>query len=277
MRLNRLIVVAAILSLVAPACGGESLPTTPNVPATPAPVPAPALPGYRISGSVHGPGRVPIAGALVTALIDPAVKSSTTDSSGFFELDGLSRPTATVNVTAEGYWPFERQNVTAGSPSNFELQRSPLASGTYALTVRASGDCRHELPETLRTRTYSAFVEYAYDPWYVGTFMSVILSGANFRVDGLGRHGGFYGVPSGEGVSFVLVGDYNRIELTSPFVAVVEQATSSTVLVIAGYASLSGTLDGVLQVVPVAAGLDPDYGRPVAVCRSRAHQFVLSR
>jgi hypothetical protein len=225
---------------------------------------------------VYGPGKVPIAGAIVVALAETTVKS-TTDSSGFYELKGLARPTVTVDVTAEGFWPVRQGSVAADSLSTFELRRSPLASGTYSLTVRASGDCRHELPEAARSRTYSAAVHYDYDPWDVGPYMNVTLGGANFRVDRLGRHDSFYGVPSEEGAFFVLVGDYNRVALTSPYVAVVEQLTPSTLLVIAGYANLSGTLEGVLQIVPVAAGQDPDYRIPIAVCRSEAHHFVMSR
>jgi len=181
-------------------------------------------------------------------------------------------------VSAEGHWTVQQSlNVVADSSLTIELARTPLASGTYTLTISASGDCRHALPETARTRTYSAVVQYDYDPWYVGAFLNVTLSGASFRVDSLGRHGGFYGTPSAEGVSFVLVGDYNRVALTSPYVAVVEQLTPTTVLVIAGYANLSGTLDGVLHIVSTVAGQDPDYRNPIAVCRSSAHQFVLSR
>jgi hypothetical protein len=268
--LIKLCAVAAMLSLAASACGVEDLPTTPNV-SMPSPSPAPAVPGYRVSGHVHGPGKVPIAGALVAVVETPA-KRARTDSSGFFELDGLAKPWVIVDVTAEGYWPLRSGTDTL----TFDLTRSPLASGTYTLTISAGADCRRELPEAARTRTYAAVVGYDYDPWDVGPYVVVTLSGANFRVDGRGRHGGFYGMPSGAGdsVVFVLVANYNS---TSPFVAVVEQLTPSTALVIAGSANMSGTLNGELYIVPTVVAGDPDYQNPIAVCRSNAHQFVLSR
>ena len=273
------IVVAAILPLMASACGGENLPTAPATQSAPTPAPTPSAASYRVSGRVLGPGQMPIAGARVEVHLPDRVRTSQTDSSGFFGIEGVPGPaSADVYVSAEGHWTVHQfLNLVADSSLTFELARTPLASGTYRLTISASGDCHHQLPETARTRTYSAYLQYDYDPWYLGMFMNVTLGGAQFRVDSLGTHGGFYGVPSGEGVSFVLVGDYNRVALTSPYVSVVDQLTATTALVIAGYANLSGTLDGVLHIVRTVAGQDPDYRNPIAVCRSNAHQFELSR
>jgi hypothetical protein len=112
MRISRRLAFAAIVSLATAACGGESLPITPTgQPSSslpPAPSPPPAVPvGYRVSGYVHGPANVPVAGARVEA---PAIAGMIvrhvrqTDGSGFFALDGITGNTPFL-VTARGFRP----------------------------------------------------------------------------------------------------------------------------------------------------------------------------
>ena len=283
MPVTKLLAVAAMLSLAASACGGESLPTTPTVQPSsspqPAPSPGPMVPsGYRVSGYVHGPGNVPVAGARVEA---PAIAGMIvrhvrqTDGSGFFELDGLSG-NAPFLVTAQGYRPFVRWvEVNNDLSLTFDLAPSLFAAGPHRLTISAAAGCRDSLPEAARTRTYTAVMEDAFDYWEVGEYLWVRLSGANFRQDSRGRHNFFSGFYLQDSAGFVLL-DYDGAAYSgTPWV--VEQLTPSTALVIAGNARLSGTLNGVIYIVSTSSGQDPDYRNPIAVCRSDAHQFELSR
>jgi len=280
---SRLFAIAASLSLAASACGGENLPTTPTVQPSssppPAPSPGPTAPaGYRVSGYVHGPGNVPVAGARVEA---PAMAGMIvrhvrqTDGGGFFELDGLSG-NAPFLVTAPGFRPFVRWvEVNNDLSLTFDLAPSLFSAGPHSLTISAAAECRDGLPEAARTRTYTAVIGDAFDYWEVGAYLWVTLSGASFWQDSRGRHHSFFAGYRQDSVEFFLL-DYDvRVNTGTP--RVVEQLTSSTALVIAGHANLSGTLNGAIYVVSTASGQDPDYRNPVAACRSDAHQFVLSR
>ena len=106
----------------------------------------------------------------------------------------------------------------------------------------------------------------------------VRLSGGDFRFD-FGTHDHFAGWFVDDTVRFVLP-DYDAVYTVTGVPFVIERLTPSTALVIAGEAGLSGTLDGVIYVVPLVTDRGfqtADYRNPIAVCRSSAHQFVLSR
>lgn len=92
-------------------------------------------------------------------------------------------------------------------------------------------------------------------------------------------HHHFPGFFEDDTVRFVLPA-YNAVYSVTGLPFVIERLTSSTALLIAGEAGLYGTLDGVIYVAPLVTnrGFQTfDYKNPIAVCRSSAHQFVLSR
>jgi len=155
---------------------------------------------------------------------------------------------------------------------------SPLATGTYLLTISASATCRDELPEAARTRVYTAVVEDLV-PYGPGSEqLLVTLSGADFRAD-YGRQNYFSGFVEDDTVRFILP-DHDAVYSIRRVPAIVEQLTPSTALVIAGVAGLSGTLNGVIYTVPLVTDRGfqfADYQNPIASCRFSAHQFVLSR
>ena len=279
MTFSRLFVVAAIVSLAASACGGENLPTTPTVQPSSSPPPGPVAPsGYRVSGYVRGPGNVPVTGARVEApaiagMIDRHVRQ--TDGNGFFAIEGLYG-NAPFLVTAPGFRPFVRWvDVRDNLSLTVDLAPSLFTAGPHRLTISAAAGCRDGLPEAARTRTYTAVIEDAFDYWEVGTYLWVTLSGASFRQDSRGSHNSFFGAYQQDSVEFFLANYDGRLNTGTP--RLVEQLTPSTALVIAGHAKPPGTLDGDIYVVSTASGQDPDYANPIAVCRSAAHQFVLSQ
>ena len=181
------------------------------------------------------------------------------------------------DVTAPEYLPYSRSiPVTTNLSLVFDLAPRPL--GTYRLTIRPNAVCPHELTEAAGTRVYTAVVEDSV-PYGPGSEqLKVTLSGADFRAD-YGMQNSFSGAFDDENgtVRFILP-DHNASIIRVP--AVVEQLTKSTALVIAGEARLSGTLNGVIYIVPLVTDRGfqyPDYQNPIASCRSSAHQFVLSR
>jgi hypothetical protein len=225
---------------------------------------------------VHGPGKVPVAGARVEtpAMAGMIARHVQTDGRGFFALEGLSG-NAGFLVTAPGFRPFVRWvYVNADLSLTFGVARSLFAAGPHRLTISAAAGCRDGLPEAARTRTYTAVIEDLVD-WEVGAYAEVTLSDASFRQDSRGRHNWFFGFYRQDSVEFDLSDYDGRPNTGTPWV--VEQLTPSTALVIAGHVKLSGILNGVIYVVSTASGQDPDYGTPIAVCRSDAHQFVLSQ
>lgn len=178
-------------------------------------------------------------------------------------------------LTAPGFRPFVRSvDVNSDLSLTFDLAPSLFTAGPHRLTISAAAGCRDGLPEAARTRTYTAVITDAYDYWELVAYLWVTLSGASFRQDSRGGHKSFLGAYQQDNVEFFL-SDYDGL-INTGTPRVVEQLTPSTALVIAGHAKRSGTLDGVIYVVSTASSPDPDYGNPVAVCRSDAHQFVLS-
>ena len=91
---------------------------------------------------------------------------------------------------------------------------SPLATGTYRLTISTSATCRAELPEAARTRVYTAAVEYSvpYGPGSEQLF--VTLSGGDFRFD-VGTHNYFWGIFEDDTVRFVLL-DHSAVYHGTP-------------------------------------------------------------
>lgn len=107
----------------------------------------------------------------------------------------------------------------------------------------------------------------------------VRLSGGDFSFD-FGTYDHFAGVFDDDTVRFILP-DYNAVDSITGLPFVIERLTTSTALVIAGEAGLSGTLNGVIYIAPLVTRVGfqtaLDYRNPIATCRSNAHQFVLSR
>ena len=280
-----LLAVATILSLAASACDGQNLPTTPTVqpspsagptpvpPAgptptpspTPSPTPTPAT--YRVKGHVSHYGHFPLRGARVEVTVGAARDVTLTDADGRFMFNGLLGGDAEFTATKDGYEPsVQRVHVTSDVDVYFALEPFGYIDirGTYDLEITAAADCRDNLPEAVRTRTYTAVVTEDR-----GGFL-VTVTGAEF----LGNT--FHGGIDEQGVWFRT---YHSDEIG--YNEFVERLTPSTALQIefsvrptVSRTKLIGTMDGNLAITSTELG-----GRapPGAYCSSDRHRFLMSR
>jgi hypothetical protein len=233
---------------------------------------------YRLTGIVTDadvPSEV-VAGARVEVTTGIGAGISTeTDVSGHYRLYGLSSETR-LRLTKDGYEPAARTVVVADHKTVHNLALSPVAtrvrvSGNYTLTITAADECGvglgdGRLPEeTGRVRTYEAVVQQTE-------------SGPGIKVSSPTTTSGlFYGRVEPGRVLFDLAW-YDDSGTPDP--SIIEQLPSSNFLAIRGRAittgsadRLTGTLDGDLWVFAT----ENMWGRAIASCSSKRHQFVLSR
>lgn len=231
---------------------------------------------YRLVGTVTD-ASLPVPGARVevTAGIGQGLLALT--NSVGYRLYGVSGDIE-VRVTREGYQE-QRKNlqVTTHQKLDFDLALSrprDEVAGTYTLTVTAAAECRSELPEEARIRTYTAVVEQD------GPRLTVSLEGSTFAT-GYGRtFNSFHGTVEPNRVTFLLNGYYaHDFYLYLP--DVVEQLAAPTLFSVSGSvvttvspAGLAGSLDGVIETLE---DLSPGKFQRIASCRSSGHQFVFSR
>jgi Big-like domain-containing protein len=231
---------------------------------------------YRLAGTAKDAG-LPVSGARVevTAGIGQGLVALT--NSVGYRLYGVSGDIE-VRLTQDGYQEQRKSlQVTTHEKLDFDLvlsrPRDEIA-GTYTLTVTAAADCRSELPEEARIRTYTAVVEQD------GPRLTVSLEGSKF-VAGYGRtFNSFHGTVEPSRVTFLLNGYYDHdFYLYLP--DVLEQLATPTLFSVSGSlvttvspAGLSGSLDGVIETLE---GRSPGKFQRIASCRSSGHQFVFSR
>jgi hypothetical protein len=270
--------VVVALVLMAQACSNARQSTSPSEGGTGS---------YTLSGAVTDTAFRPIGGAKVEILEGPQQNASVvTGVDGRFVLNFSSPATTMVRASKDGYGS-ETINVSPSSGVfvSFHLSSPDTVdlSGTYTLTFTADASCR-EIPEPLRTRTYSASIGPS--PYRQGrTLFDVLLSGAAF----LTRYNTFEIGVAGRFASIRVFNDPDEGE------GIVEQLAPDTYLEITGSAStaipdenwttLSMPFDGYFAYcigtdVFMSGSLYRCYMRQprlLAECRSKNHRLDLTR
>ena len=165
-------------------CDNAQLPAQPT-----APLPAPTLPEFRLSGSVRDTASRPLGEARVEVIAGPnAGTVTTTNERGRFSMPESFTGVITVRASKDGYAPE-----TTTIPSPRALERLPGASnwdmsfhlaplgpsvdlaGLYTLTLTADRACSN-LPDAARARTYTATINQGFR----STSFNALLSDARF-------------------------------------------------------------------------------------------------
>jgi hypothetical protein len=237
---------------------------------------------YRLSGAVHEAG-VEVRGARVEVRAGPSTGLSTlTGGGGRYALYGVAGDTE-IRVTRDGYREHV-QRITVADHQTIDVELIPVRprrhiEGTYTLTVTADDSCRQALPQELRVRAYPAALTQN------GPLLQATLSGADFLVRNSrgNRFNGGLDVSSANATFSILFSDYfYYYYYFYGFNAdVIERVASSRYLVIHGSATgsvfddrIAGLLNGSIEVIE---STDLIRYRIVAACRSREHEFVLTR
>jgi hypothetical protein len=223
-----------------------------------------------VKGHVSHDEFFSLRGARVEVTVGAAREVTLTDADGRFMFDGLPGGDAEVTATKDGYVPsVQRVHVTRDVDLDFALKPFGYIdiTGTYSLRMTAAAECRDNLPEAVRTRTYTAVVTRERGRFHV------TLSGADFNVLG----NAFQGWIVEQGVWFetYYYDDGGRFDVVS------ELLTPSTILAIQFFVqatvsptSLVGTMDGVFNIYRRVGDVDFVVD---ASCRSDSHQFLMSR
>jgi hypothetical protein len=237
---------------------------------------------FILSGSVSEPVDQPLEEAVVKVSGGGGVAPRTTMTQyGSYSFVGVS---GTLKVTAShsGYISEAKTvTMTRDQTLNFELTPTTAPatiSGSYHLTITASGSCAGTLPAAMAKRTYTATVEQA------GAGVTVTLSGAQFipaREGKPGRPSGelsnlFSGRLSGKTLSVSLSHD----DYYGMFFDVAEQLDTQY-LGIGGEGSgtvsgskISGTLSGSFE----AFNSPPPGARvPFVNCTAEDHRFTFTK
>jgi len=230
---------------------------------------------FRVMGVVSDNG-VPIVGATVDVLDGSrAVMSAVTDEQGLYRLYGLSG-FVELRVRATGYSEQIRAfPVNDEVKYDFALPPNADLRGPYQLTISVDpascpASSRNALPAELRVRTYDAAITQT------GSILSVRLSGGSLT------SGSFSGTVIGGIATFDIRGlnssSYYYYTYFDRTLDLVEQVPTGF-LIISGKATastvstgLSGTLQGVMGVVPTLSG----YPVLNSVCYGKK-RFVLTR
>ncbi|HEX2340614.1 MAG TPA: carboxypeptidase regulatory-like domain-containing protein [Vicinamibacterales bacterium] len=231
---------------------------------------------FRLAGIVRDSG-VPVFGARVEVTSGTG-QGLTATTAGTYRLYGVAGDIE-VLVTADGYLEQRKRLQVANhlATVDFDLQLSRSRAevgGTYTLRVTAAPECSAMLPPEARTRTFTAAVRQE------GPRLSVVLEGSRFFVDRGRTFNRFSGTAVASHVTFYISGPQD-FYYSSYGPDVVEQLTDTTLFTMSGSvvatvssASVSGTLDGLVEAVQ---GNEPGRLQRIASCRSTGHQFVLSR
>ena len=241
---------------------------------------------YVLSGSVTD-GGMPIhdveveltsgTGAGMSAIANPSFK--------FYGVAGETE----IRVSKSGYeTQVRRVSVTQHQTQGFELVPSDgrrAVAGTYTLQIAAAAACAQQLPENLRSRTYTAAVSQT------GALLSVVLSGAD--MGGAWKPGDTLGGSVEPAAVRFAPARYSGEDRASTFrpPSIMEVISSSeddttyftffgSVVATPDGNGYSGTLDGSLEVITVPGAGEPWWYSAFqrqASCRSAAHQFILTR
>jgi len=243
---------------------------------------------YVLSGSVTD-GGIPISGGVdveVTSGIGTGMAMIANPSFKFYGIAGDTE----IRVTKSGYeTQVLRILVTRSQTSQIDLVPSQgrlITAGTYTLRLVAAAACQQQLPENVRSRTYTAVISQS------GAQLTAVLSGANMggawrpadRFTGFVQSGEVRFGPdrySGEGAASTFRPPSILEVIAEPenwdptyftfFGAVVTTPDGN------GY---SGILNGTLEVItmpgPGVGWWDSTFQRDYS-CRSATHQFTLTR
>lgn len=202
-----------------------------------------------------------------------------TSVGGRYDLYGVSG-TTDLRISGNGYRErIERVVVTENTVVTLEvvpLRDRVDVSGNYTLAIDGDPACQAALPQGLGSRRYGAVVSQS------GPNVSVSLSGANFRLNGVTRNT-FLGRIDGQNQNIVFnLGDAgDAYYYYDPKPDVIEELGDGYFLYFRGGAvtsisgrSLSGTFTGRIEQLLYRGPFN--YTR-VASCSSRQVSFVLSR
>ena len=283
--MNRL-AMALCVALVGAACGTDqrsaATPTAPSLATSPA--------THTLFGSVSDTAFRPVAGARVEIVDGPQAGAFlTTIQDGHFSISFGSPETLTVRATRDGYAPAT-MSVRPSSGIFLSFYLKPLAAavnltGTYTFTVVADSAC-DQLPEALRTRTYTATI--APSPFRPdNTLFSGTLSGGSFYVgSNIGSYNSFDVGVAGDFLAFSVYHGLDEGE------GIVEQLAPTTYLEVAGSASGSiGTSDVSTVSIPFDGRIQYCVGNTeqtslyrcyfnaatLSECRSKNHRLILTR
>jgi hypothetical protein len=205
---------------------------------------------------------------------------ATTGEDGRYRLYGVAGDVE-LRITKDGYQPHA-QGYQVGDHLMLNAQLALLAprpdvAGTYTLTIAAAEECRANLPEDVRLRSYTAVVTQN------GSQLDVRLEGATFAVS-VSRRGNWF---SGRAEPTQVVFNLSRFDplyygyYGGGYGDLVEQLADARYLVVSGVARAagstagwSGTLDGALTVF---TGKLKSFPAIEAACRSADHRFTLRR
>ena len=226
---------------------------------------------YRVTGLVRDAG-LPVMGARVE-VISGAAQGLGVNANGDYRLYGVAGDVE-LRATKEGYREnTQRLRITGHQAVNFNLELSAprdVVAGGYTLTIAAADECRSALPEEARLRTYTAVLTQT------GAVLGGTLEGAEFFHDSFGALNRFSGAVQPNQVTFRFSAPFDYYFYLPE---VLERLTTptSTYLAIVGdvittesSGRRSGALNGVIETMNATF-------RRLASCRSRSHQFVLSR
>ena len=231
---------------------------------------------YRLVGTVSDAG-LSLAGARVEVTSGTGQGLFTLSGGAKYLLYGVAGEIE-VRVTLDGYEEQRKRLQVAGHQVlDFNLAlsrpRSEVA-GTYTLTVTAAPECRAQLPEEARTRTFTAVVTQD------GPRLVVALDRSQFVTTGVRTLNTFSGIVQPHRVTFRVNGYYEGFYLYLP--DVLEQLSAPMLFSFSGLvgaavsaAGVAGTLDGDIETLQ--SGLPSVRFQRTASCKSANHQFVLSR
>ena len=151
---------------------------------------------FILQGTITEPGPVVVGTAIVAVLSGPSQRQVTADSSGFYELIGVTGM-LTLRVSKPGYRD-ETATVTVTRDQSLDVQIRPVAApasvaGVYGVTLTVS--CP-PVPDDQRTRTYTATIAQE------NARLTVLLSDANFVADRSGTKNSLKGTVFGRTVTF---------------------------------------------------------------------------
>ena len=241
---------------------------------------------YVLSGSVTD-GGMPLTdveveltsgtGAGMAAIANPSFK--------FYGVAGDTE----IRVTKSGYeTQVRRVSVTQHQTQGFDLvpsDRREAVAGTYTLRIAAAAACAQQLPENVRSRTYTAAISQS------GPLSNAVLSGAD--MGGPWKPANSFGGSVETGIVRFAPSRYSGEDRASTFrpPSIMEVISSSqddttyftffgSVVATPDGDGYSGTLDGSLEVITVPGPGVPWWDslfQRQASCRSAAHQFTLRR
>jgi hypothetical protein len=256
--------VATVTVLVA--CGGTS---------SVAPSSAAAILTGSVSHSIVGP----VEGARVAVTAGASTgASAVTDSNGSFQLAYDYRSEGQLQVTKDDY-AVTTVNIPAHPIGNIAIllhsARPPLnLSGVYALTFTADTACT-QIPEVLRTRSYSAVVEQPSD-FPRNTVFDVRLSGGSFAAALLpvgGKLNSFFAFVEGNGVDFRIQNRYEGSEVDE---GIREEIGANVLLEIRGEAKLT-VIDASAFATALSGTFSVTDASGTRTCESANHALMLRR